>query len=193
MAIGLPVAVRFEQHDDVWLPVFAPTGEPASPRMSTFPEPRPGPGSPPWSDDREVRVSGGPHRDRHVGGGASVGPSIPLSLAIDACRAAVADAGLTMDDIDGLSTYPGGGAKDGGHSEGGIYPVAEALGIAPTWFCGTMETPGQSGAVVNAMLAVAAGLCRHVLCFRTVWETTSIAWGNRQQQRGGRRPGSDVG
>ena len=31
----------------------------------------------------------------------------PLSLTIDACLAAVADAGLTLDDIDGLSTYPG--------------------------------------------------------------------------------------
>ena len=25
--IGQPVAVRFEQHDDVWLPLFEPTGE----------------------------------------------------------------------------------------------------------------------------------------------------------------------
>ena len=31
----------------------------------------------------------------------------PLSLTVDACLAAVADAGLTLDDIDGLSTYPG--------------------------------------------------------------------------------------
>ena len=30
----------------------------------------------------------------------------PLSLTVDACLAAVADAGLTLDDIDGLSTYP---------------------------------------------------------------------------------------
>ena len=31
----------------------------------------------------------------------------PLSLTIEACEAAIADAGLTFDDIDGLSTYPG--------------------------------------------------------------------------------------
>ena len=36
-----------------------------------------------------------------------------------------------------------------------------------------METPGHTGAVINAMLAVASGLCRHVLCFRTVWEATA--------------------
>ncbi|WP_419849963.1 thiolase C-terminal domain-containing protein [Candidatus Poriferisocius sp.] len=177
VVIGLPVSVRFEQHKDVWLPVFAPTGEPAV-AADEYPEPAPAPvRAMPVSDKFESKVA-------ITGIGLSeVGRRLgrdPMGLAVEACQAAVADAGLTMDDIDGLSTYPGGGAKDGGHSEGGIYPVADALGIAPTWFCGTMETPGQSGAVVNAMLAVAAGLCRHVLCFRTVWETTSIAWGNRQ-------------
>ncbi len=33
VCIGLPVMVRFEQHEDVWLPVFAPTGEPASDQL----------------------------------------------------------------------------------------------------------------------------------------------------------------
>jgi hypothetical protein len=32
----------------------------------------------------------------------------PRSLTVDACLAAVSDAGLTPDDIDGPSTYPGG-------------------------------------------------------------------------------------
>jgi 3-oxoacyl-[acyl-carrier-protein] synthase III len=31
----------------------------------------------------------------------------PLSLAVDASLEAIADAGLTIEDIDGLSTYPG--------------------------------------------------------------------------------------
>ena len=35
-----------------------------------------------------------------------------------------------------------------------------------------METFGPGGSVVAAMLAVATGLSRHVLCFRTVWEST---------------------
>ncbi|WP_420432180.1 thiolase C-terminal domain-containing protein [Candidatus Poriferisocius sp.] len=177
VVIGLPVSVRFEQHKDVWLPVFAPTGEPVI-EAAEYPESAPAPvRSMPTVEKFESKVA-------ITGVGLSeVGRRLgrdPMGLAVDACRAAVADAGLAMDDIDGLSTYPGGAAKDGGHSEGGIYPLADALGIAPTWFCGTGETPGQSGAVVNAMLAVASGLCRHVLCFRTVWETTSIAWGNRQ-------------
>ena len=97
----------------------------------------------------------------------------PLSLTVDACLAAVADAGLTLDDIDGLSTYPG--AVGMGMSEGGVTAVEEALRIHPTWINGGGEVPGPGGAVIAAMLAVAAGLCRHVLCFRTVWEATFAA------------------
>jgi acetyl-CoA acetyltransferase len=96
----------------------------------------------------------------------------PLSLTVDACLAAIEDAGLERSDIDGLSTYPGGGLSAGGHGEGGITAVEEALRIRPTWHNGGPEIPGQIGSVITAMLAVSAGLCRHVLCFRTVWEAT---------------------
>jgi acetyl-CoA acetyltransferase len=57
-------------------------------------------------------------------------------------------------------------------TEGGIYAMEDALRVRPSWINGGLETPGQGGAVIAAMLAVAAGLCRHVLCFRTVWEST---------------------
>jgi acetyl-CoA acetyltransferase len=40
--------------------------------------------------------------------------------------------------------------------------------------------PGQLGAIVNAVLAVSAGLCDHVLCFRSVWESTAqVQMGDR--------------
>lgn len=170
VGIGLPVSVRFEQHEDVWLPLFAPTGEPASDQLD-WPEPRPAAVRPPASPEKfesKVALTGI--------GMSAVGRRLdvhPLALAVDACRAAVADAGLTLDDIDGLATYPGGGMMAGGHSEGGVPAIAEALRVSPTWFAGGPETPGQGGSILNAMLAVASGLCRHVLCFRTVWETTS--------------------
>ena len=47
-----------------------------------------------------------------------------------------------------------------------------ALGIRPTWYNGGGETFGPGGSVIAAMLAVAGGLARHVLCFRTLWEAT---------------------
>ena len=50
--------------------------------------------------------------------------------------------------------------------------VESALGIRPTWHNGGHETPGATGSLIAAMLAVAAGLCRHVVCFRTVWQSS---------------------
>jgi acetyl-CoA acetyltransferase/uncharacterized OB-fold protein len=166
--IGQEVAVRFEQHDDVWLPLFEPTG-------STNPDPTPEPARPtPRAplDDRRFE-----HRCVLSGIGRSkLGRRLmvdPLSLTIDACLEAVADAGLTLDDIDGLSTYPG--AIGMGMSEGGVTAVEEALRLRPTWTNGGGDLPGPGGAVIAAMMAVANGLCRHVLCFRTVWEATYAA------------------
>jgi acetyl-CoA acetyltransferase/uncharacterized OB-fold protein len=169
--IGQEVQVRFDHQDDVWIPVFAPTGRdtPTDP----VPEPRRPTPRPPGSDDRFE------HRAVLSGTGRSeIGRRLmrdPLSLTIDACLAAVADAGLTLDDIDGLSTYPGAGP--GGMSEGGVTAVEEALRIHPVWHNGGLELPGPGGSVIAAMLAVASGLCKHVLCFRTVWESTYATLG----------------
>jgi acetyl-CoA acetyltransferase len=100
----------------------------------------------------------------------------------------VADAGLALDDIDGLSTYPGGPAAMG-MGEGGVTAVEEALRLHPTWINGGGDLPGPGGSVIAAMLAVAAGLCRHVLCFRTVWESTFAALGLRGAGGGARVSG----
>jgi len=164
--IGQEVAVSFEHQGDVWLPLFAPTGGPDCP--DRVPEPKlPAPRAP-LGDGRFE------HRAVLSGiGRSALGRRLmvdPLSLTIDACVAAVADAGLTFDDIDGLSTYPG--AAGFGMSEGGVTAVEEALRLRPTWINGGGDLPGPGGSVIAAMLAVASGLCRHVLCFRTVWEST---------------------
>src|SRR5271154_1487559 len=60
----------------------------------------------------------------------------------------------------------------GGMSEGGVTAIEEALRIHPTWINGGGALPGPGGSVIAAAMAVASGLCRHVLCFRTVWEST---------------------
>ena len=169
--IGQEVAVRFEQQDDVWLPLFEPTG--AADGDERVPEPqRPTPRPAPTSDrfEHAVVLSGV--------GRSALGRRLlrdPLSLAVDACLKAVADAGLTLDDIDGLSTYPGPVGM--GMSEGGVSAVEEALRLRPTWINGGGELPGPGGSIIAAMLAVSSGLCRHVLCFRTVWESTYATLG----------------
>ena len=74
-------------------------------------------------------------------------------------------------------------------SEGGVTAVEEALRLRPTWHNGGTELPGPGGAVIAAMLAVAGGLCRHVLCFRTVWESSFAAMGGMGGAGGGGRIG----
>jgi len=103
----------------------------------------------------------------------------PLALTLDACLAAIADAGLTRDRIDGLATYPGGFAGAQGFSGAGVAEVHDALRLRLDWFSGGPEVPGQLGAVVNACAAVACGLASHVLCFRSVWEATAQGTGGR--------------
>jgi acetyl-CoA acetyltransferase/uncharacterized OB-fold protein len=183
VGIGQEVIVRFEQHDDVWLPLFELTGE-LDPVDRVGEPPRPTPRAP-LSDDRFE------HRAVLSGiGRSAIGRRLmrdPLSLAVDACLAAVTDAGLTLDDIDGLSTYPG--AIGVGMSEGGVTAVEEALRLRPTWINGGGDLPGPGGSVIAAMLAVASGLCRHVLCFRTVWESTFATLGLRSGGGGGRVSG----
>ncbi|HUE58503.1 MAG TPA: OB-fold domain-containing protein [Acidimicrobiales bacterium] len=185
--IGQEVTVLFEAQDDVWLPLFEPTGlnystDQADPIDLIGPVERPIPRPP--KDDKRFE-----HRAVLSGVGRSaLGRRLmvnPLSLTIDASLAAIADAGLTIEDIDGLSTYPS--IVGPGMSEGGVTAVEEALRIHPTWINGGGDLPGPGGAVIAAALAVASGLCRHVLCFRTVWESTYAALGLRGP--GGRASG----
>jgi acetyl-CoA acetyltransferase len=98
----------------------------------------------------------------------------PLELTLDACLAAIDDAGLRREDIDGLATYPGAGGPPG-FSGASLTEVHDALRLELRWYEGGMESPGQLGSVINACMAVATGLANHVLCFRSVWEATAAA------------------
>ncbi|MCL9762644.1 zinc ribbon domain-containing protein [Frankia sp. AiPa1] len=178
--VGLAVTVAFDHQVDVWVPVFRPSGEPDRPGLVSVVPPVP---RRPASDERFERRS--VLRGLGISAvGRRLGRS-PVSLAVEASLAAIADAGLTPDDIDGLSTYPGAVGGASGISEGGITALENALGLRPTWFNGGIEQPGQTGAVVAAMLAVASGLCRHVLCVRTVWEATYTDYQRRGLTGGG--------
>jgi acetyl-CoA acetyltransferase len=103
----------------------------------------------------------------------------PLELTLDACLAAIADAGLTPKDIDGLATYPGAMGGAPGFTGAGIVEVHDALRLELDWYTGGIELPGQLGSVIDACAAVATGLAKHVLCFRSVWEGTAQGKGGR--------------
>ncbi len=103
----------------------------------------------------------------------------PLELTLDACLAAIEDAGLTTEDIDGISTYPGGMESPIGFSGAGVTDVHDALRLNLNWWTGALELPSQLGSVIDACLAVSAGLAKHVLCFRSVFEGSAQGTGGR--------------
>jgi acetyl-CoA acetyltransferase len=111
----------------------------------------------------------------------------PLLLTLDAVREALDEAGLTIDQIDGVATFPGKSSANLGFSPLGADEVIEALGIKSKWHVGGMEQPAQLSSIANAAMAVKQGLCRHVICFRTVYEAAAMA---RPQEYG--RPRSEL-
>ena len=186
LRVGMRVRAHFEQHEDVWLPLFVP--DETGGNVAELP----GDETPPGDHRRWVRPMIGTEKFEDKVAITGVGMSAigrrlmlpPLALTVAAVKEAVADAGLTLADIDGLSTYPGS-AAEGGFSEGGVSAVEDALGLRPTWYNGGFETFGPAGSVIAAMLAVAAGLARHVVCFRTVWQATFAAMQRAQSPDGG--------
>ena len=81
-----------------------------------------------------------------------------LDNTLAASREAIADAGLTPADIDGITTM----------GDTPIVQVAEAFGIEPTFRGGGIGTGGLISPVMSAALAVCEGRARHVLIYRTI-------------------------
>ena len=115
-------------------------------------------------------------------GQSTIGRQVERSgfqLTLDAIHAAVADAGLTIDDIDGLAMFPGGGTANlPGYANGNLYEVQDALRITTTWRCGQVE--GMSLPFYAPAMAVATGQAKHVVIWRTVKE------GSAARNAGGR-------
>jgi acetyl-CoA acetyltransferase/uncharacterized OB-fold protein len=174
LQIGQRMKVVFEQVEDVYFPLFTPTGETS---LTELPEDeisaeqvgrhlRPPPTARRFEHDSAITGIGASQMGRRL-------MRDPLSLTVEAAMAAIEDAGLSVEDIDGLSTYPG--TLGFGMSEGGVTALESVMRIRPTWYNGGMETFGPGGSIIAAMMAVSAGLATHVLCFRTVWQSTHDA------------------
>src|SRR5213594_3897683 len=173
--IGMPVRVTFrEVSDEIALPLFEPdpeAGRPAPPTRATRPvAPAIHPG-PDQHLERRAILSGV--------GQSQIGRRLlrtDLDLTCEAALAAIADAGLTTRDIDGLACYPGPmGTTAPGFAGPGTPDVQDALGLQLGWHGSGGEGPAQLAPVMLAALAVAAGLCRHALVYRTVTEATAAA------------------
>ncbi len=101
-------------------------------------------------------------------GYSTVGRKTGLSaeeLTIQATHAALADAGLTTRDIDGITSV-------------GTDPLSDGwmLGIEPLkWFASGMIVPAFSYAALNAIAAVAAGFCHTALALRVIQQQPSGA------------------
>jgi acetyl-CoA acetyltransferase/uncharacterized OB-fold protein len=176
VTVGMPVQVAFEP---------GPGGQ-AIPSFIALPgdaDPLPSP-TPTAAVPRHSRPTDKAERKTVISGvgQSEIGRQIDRSgfqLTIDAITAAVADAGLTLDDVDGLAMFPGGGQGNvPGYSGGNIYEVQDALRLTTTWRQGQVE--GMSLPFYGPVQAVAAGQARHVVVYRTVKE------GSAARNAGGR-------
>jgi acetyl-CoA acetyltransferase len=101
-------------------------------------------------------------------------PQKALGLfAVDACRAAILDAGLRADEVDGLATYPespfaGAGNRDGQDVVSVMY-IVNHLPLAPDiqWYA-QIETGMIASPIIEAVNAILAGACKTVLVWRAL-------------------------
>jgi acetyl-CoA acetyltransferase len=93
-----------------------------------------------------------------------------FSLMLEAVNGAVADAGLSLGDVDGLIPL-----ESSMHAPGSMYHMwwAEQLGSRPLTFMGIGQA---SGGLAKAATAIAAGMCRVVVLF---WANAGFQVGPR--------------
>jgi acetyl-CoA acetyltransferase len=170
-------------------------------------------------------MNGGPRRVAVVGVGGSTierRSVVPIgALALDAVRSAIADAGLDPGQIDGMATYADTHLGLGRTSQDGVdvvsvHLLARQLGISPSVRWMVMADDFISTAFVDAVNAVAAGVCETCVVFRAMhnpgkqkaasagpatgsaqflapygidrgWQAIGAAYGRYLHQYGGRR------
>jgi acetyl-CoA acetyltransferase len=113
----------------------------------------------------------------------------PLQLTLDAARDAIDDAGLRIDQVDGIATLGDTPPRE----------VAAALGIEPHYRGGGFDTGGLLSPVMSSCVAVSEGRARHVLVYRTVqmmggtMDAEPAGGQKKSRQSAGDGPMADVG
>jgi acetyl-CoA acetyltransferase len=100
-----------------------------------------------------------------------------LRLAVEACDAALRDAGLRPDQVDGIVTY----TVEDNHE----IDVARSLGIPELTHFSRIHHSGGAACATIAMaaMAVASGAARYVLCYRAFNERSEYRFGSGVQDR----------
>lgn len=138
--------------------------------------------------EKQVAITG--IGQSQISRGASVSA---LRLVVDACKAAVQDAGLSLRDIDGLATYPGTGDGGAGFAPVGVHDLRLALGLRLNWYgAPSMESPSQMSALFAGIHAIVGRAARHVLVFRATAEASArkrapgaMVWGGASSRVAG--------
>ncbi|MBW5484724.1 lipid-transfer protein [Streptomyces bambusae] len=110
-----------------------------------------------------------------------------LTLAVEAVQAALADAGLTPADVDGLVTFTMDTSPE--------ITVAQAAGIGELSFFSRVHYGGGAACatVQQAALAVATGVAEVVVCYRAFNERSGRRFGSGVQQREPSAEGAALG
>ncbi|MFI1174123.1 lipid-transfer protein [Streptomyces melanogenes] len=110
-----------------------------------------------------------------------------LKLAVEAVRAALDDAGLTPDDVDGMVTFTMDTSPE--------ITVAQAAGIGELSFFSRIHYGGGAACatVQQAALAVASGVAEVVVCYRAFNERSGRRFGSGVQHREPSAEGAALG
>lgn len=125
--------------------------------------------APRYAASGKVAIVGYAHSDIVRHSEYELGP-----LTLRTIREAIADSGLGIDDIDGFTTgalFPSSGGRaivDGVHTVTGEW-VVDRLGVQPRWLCGFQGIGQISGAVIEAVEAIASGAADHVVLHRAMY------------------------
>ena len=104
-------------------------------------------------------------------------------MAVNACRLAVEDAGISLQDVDGFGTA-GGFLATGWNDVNSGYMI-EALGLPGVrwWHDAPLGGVPGFGSVAETVLAVASGQCDVALTCRINWRPKDIGYGYVQELR----------